>query len=110
MSGLKPRNIHAKGKADCTRCDAVCCRLTVVLQVEDNIPAHLTTHLESGLRVMAHGEDGWCAALDRTRMNCGIHENRPAVCRRFVMNGPYCRFVRKNYAEQAVADIPLALP
>ena len=33
----------------CGRCDAVCCRLTVVVQPEDNIPAHLTTHTDAGL-------------------------------------------------------------
>lgn len=49
---------------------------------------------------MAHAEDGWCVALDRTRMNCGIYENRPAVCRRFFMGGPYCRAIRSDYAKQ----------
>ena len=38
--------------ADCSRCDAVCCRLTVVLQPHERIPAHYTTHTEAGLHVM----------------------------------------------------------
>ena len=42
----------------CARCDAVCCRLTVVLQPEDRIPAHLTTHTDAGLHVMARDEEG----------------------------------------------------
>jgi Fe-S-cluster containining protein len=95
--------------ADCARCDAVCCRLTVVLQPEDRPPAHLTTVLPSGLHVMAHDEEGWCVALDSARMNCGIYGSRPAVCRRFVMNGPYCKAVREEYAEQGHRCIPLAL-
>lgn len=86
-----------KGKAHCAICDAVCCRLTVLVEPEDNIPDHLTTLLPEGTRAMAHLEDGWCAALDRTHMNCGIYENRPDVCRRFVMGGRYCNSLRGQY-------------
>jgi Fe-S-cluster containining protein len=100
----------ATGAAHCTKCDAVCCRLTVVLQPEDNVPPHLTAHLASGLRVMAHDEEGWCVAMDGARMNCGIYESRPAVCRRFVMDGPYCRAVRADYAEQRASELQLAEP
>jgi Fe-S-cluster containining protein len=75
----------------------------VVLQPEDNIPAHLTTHLENGLHVMAKDKEGWCVAVDGTRMNCGIYETRPAVCRRFVMNGPYCKAIRADYAAKPCA-------
>lgn len=82
--------------ARCDACQALCCRLTVVLQAGvDDVPAHLTTHLESGLPVMARDEDGWCSAMDRTHMNCGIYEQRPATCRRFVMDGPYCRTIQQ---------------
>jgi len=95
--------------AHCERCDAVCCRLTVVLQPEDQAPAHLTTVLPSGLHVMARDEEGWCVALDGARMNCGIYETRPAVCRRFVMDGPYCNAVREDYARDGHRRIPLAL-
>jgi Fe-S-cluster containining protein len=83
--------------------------LTVVLQSEDRIPSHFTTHLPTGLHVMAHDEEGWCVALDGARMNCGIYETRPSVCRRFVMNGPYCKAVRSDYAEQRKLGIPLLL-
>ena len=95
--------------ADCTRCDAVCCRLTVVLEPEDRVPSHLTTFLPAGPRVMARDEDGWCVALDGSKMNCGIYESRPDVCRRFVMDGPYCRSVRDEYNAQAGHGIPLLL-
>lgn len=53
---------------------------------------------------MARGEDGWCVALDGVRMNCGIYETRPSVCRRFVMNGPYCRAVREEYDDPSAAS------
>lgn len=92
---------HAKGAANCATCDAVCCRLMVVLGPEDNIPAHLTTHLPEGLHVMARDESGWCVAMDRTHMNCGIYENRPAICRRFVMGGAYCNAIRSEYTKKS---------
>lgn len=98
------------GRADCARCDAVCCRLTVVVQPEDRIPSHLTTELPGGLVVMARDEDGWCVALDGARMNCGIYEGRPDVCRRFTMGGPYCNAIREDYArEHASREIALIL-
>ena len=51
----------AEGTADCTRCDAVCCRLTVVLQPEDRVAEHLDggslTDVGQGAGVerLAHG-------------------------------------------------------
>lgn len=81
----------------------------MVLQDDEHLPAHLTTHLPSGLRVMARDEEGWCVALDGARMNCGIYDSRPAVCRRFVMDGPYCHAVRAEYGEQRARGIPLTL-
>jgi Fe-S-cluster containining protein len=68
-----------------------------VLQPEDSIPDHLTTYSPDGLRVMKRGKDGWCVALNGARMNCSIYETRPSVCRRFVMNGAYCKAVRADY-------------
>lgn len=99
----------AASPAHCAQCDAVCCRLTVVLQPEENLPAHLTTYLPSGLRVMARDEEGWCVALDGARMNCGIYHSRPDVCRRFVMDGPYCHAVREEHAQQRERGIPFTL-
>ena len=95
--------------ADCVRCDAVCCRLTVVLQPEDRIPQRLTAHTDAGLHVMARDEEGWCVAVDAARMCCSIYETRPQVCRRFVMSGPYCREIRDDYADRNARGIPLAM-
>jgi len=94
--------------AHCSACQAVCCRLTVVLQPEEPMPEHLTAISPEGLRVMKHAEDGWCVALDRTRMNCGIYENRPSECRRFVMNGPYCRSIRAEFYAAGARHEPSA--
>lgn len=87
------------GRAHCSRCQAACCRLIVVLQPDDQVPEDLTTHSPEGLHVLRRGEDGWCVALDRAHMNCGIYETRPSACRRFAMNGPYCKSI---YAEGSV--------
>ena len=95
----------------CERCDAVCCRLTVVLQPEDGVPERVTAWTDEGLHVMAHDEDGWCVAIDGGRMCCSIYESRPAICRKFAMGGPYCSAVRAVYAAEAHAAraIPLVL-
>lgn len=93
----------------CGACDAVCCRLTVVIMAEDVVPQHLRSRTTEGLDVMARGADGWCIALDRTRMCCGIYAQRPGVCRKFAMGGAYCRAERANYARDLERGIPLKL-
>src|SRR5690606_22647062 len=69
----------------CSNCEAVCCRLTVVVMPGDDVPAYMVERNENGPDVMARAEDGWCVALDRSNMRCGIYQTRPDVCRRFVM-------------------------
>lgn len=93
----------------CSRCDAVCCRLTVVVQPDDRIPAHYTTHTAAGLEVMARDAEGWCVALDGARMQCSIYETRPQVCRRFAMSGPYCNALRADYRDRTARGIPLVM-
>lgn len=95
--------------ASCTACDAVCCRLTVVLQPEDRIPGHLTSRTPAGLLVMARDEEGWCVAVDQAHMRCSIYATRPGICRRFVESGPCCRAVRADYAERMARGIPLEM-
>ena len=93
----------------CDRCDAVCCRLTVVLMPQDDVPAHWTTRNAHGVEVMARDEEGWCVAIDQARMCCSIYEQRPMICRKFEMGGLYCREVRKEYSEQRRRGIPLTM-
>jgi len=78
----------------CDNCDAVCCRLTVVLMPEDRVPNKFIVEDERGMQMLAKGEDGWCQALDLNTMRCTIYEMRPAICRKFAMGGPYCRSER----------------
>ncbi|MET1023600.1 MAG: YkgJ family cysteine cluster protein [Pseudoxanthomonas sp.] len=93
----------------CSSCDAICCRLTVVLDTDDTrVPAHLTTHTHEGLRVMARDEEGWCVAVGPD-MGCTIYASRPTVCRRFVMGAPYCRDIREVHHDQLRRGIPLTM-
>lgn len=91
----------------CTRCEAVCCRMTVVLMPEDSIPARLTDRDELGLEVMARGEEGWCVALNLDSMRCTIYERRPTICREFAMGAPDCRQERDAWFGTGGADAPL---
>ncbi len=96
---------------DCARCEAICCRLTVVILPGDAVPAGLTTHDDHGLEMMARGEDGWCVALDLDTMRCSIYEQRPQICRKFPMGGPYCRAERAEWRGLAAEmESPSAIP
>lgn len=83
--------------------------MTVLVDPEDGIAAHLTTRDEAGLLMMARGPEGWCVAVDASRMRCSIYDARPDTCRRFYMGGPYCEAVREDYARSRPAPIPLHL-
>jgi Fe-S-cluster containining protein len=61
------------------------------------------------VEVLAHNEEGWCAAIDPLHMRCSIYDERPSICRRFSMGGPYCRDVRATYRDQRLRGIPLTL-
>jgi len=39
-------------------------------------------------------------------MNCGIYEMRPSVCRRFVMNGAYCKAIYVDKSDPAAFSAP----
>lgn len=100
----------------CDACEAVCCRLTVVLLPGDErVPEQFVAADERGMRVMAHGEDGWCAALDLDTMRCSIYELRPGICRKFTMGSEFCRSERDAWPGLEIAmsapgrGIPLRL-
>jgi len=96
-----PPRAGAGATATCASCVAVCCRLTVVLEPGDAVPACLTSTGPQGLRVMAKGPTGKCVALEADGMTCGIYAMRPQACRRFAENGPYCRALRAEHAYAA---------
>ncbi|MFC6841719.1 YkgJ family cysteine cluster protein [Xanthomonas theicola] len=109
MSAQPAARAAAEKNVACDRCDAICCRLTVLLMPEDEVPDHLTERTAEGLHVMARDEDGWCVAVDSKRMCCSIYAQRPAICRKFTMAGPYCRDIRRIHDDQLARGIPLTM-
>lgn len=93
----------------CSACDAVCCRLTVMVMPDDIVPRHLVERTLHGLEVMAQDEEGWCVAVDHRTMSCGIYDQRPGICRKFAMGSAYCRDERDNYREKVARGIPLTV-
>jgi Fe-S-cluster containining protein len=85
----------------CDACAAACCRLEVLCIGEHDIPDRLTDTDADGYFVMRRLDDGWCAALDRTVMNCGIYAHRPLPCRELAVGGPECLAARARLAEDA---------
>lgn len=100
---IHPDDSKIDPHVSCSNCAAVCCRLTVVLDKADRVPGHLIAHEDNGIDTMARGVDGWCIALDRATMSCGIYVQRPAVCRRFTMGGGYCRLEREKFANSGLS-------
>lgn len=86
--------IAASASNLCSRCEAICCRLTVPLMPGDDPPHWLIEDHENGPATMAKGDDGWCIALDRNSMRCTIYEQRPTLCRTYRMGGRLCRHER----------------
>jgi Fe-S-cluster containining protein len=81
----------------CTDCEAVCCRLTVVLMPEDRVPEWLTTRDDHGMETMAKNDEGWCVALDMHTYRCSIYADRPTICRNYAMGSPSCRDERHKW-------------
>jgi len=105
-TGPDPASIDSS--IHCRRCDAVCCRLTVMVMPDDPVPRHLVDLDDYGTEVMARGEEGWCIALDTQRMCCGIYAQRPQACRDFEMGSAACRDERADY-QRRYDHIPLQL-
>lgn len=89
---------HLDSAVSCSSCDAVCCRLTVVLAAEDHVPAEMVERDARGFDVMKRATDGWCVAVDRQAMRCSIYSIRPGICRKFAAGSAYCRDERSTYA------------
>lgn len=90
-------------RVHCSRCPAICCRLKVLLVAGDDPPEHFIDVDDEGDQIMGKADDGWCAALDREHMRCGIYERRPLVCREFDMGGSDCLAERAAWQRAAAA-------
>ena len=82
--------IREDTKITCTDCEAVCCRLEVLLITDTGVPDEFIETDKWGGMSMARLKDGWCSALDRSSKLCRIYERRPWICREFQMGGPEC--------------------
>lgn len=98
MTDPKPSSTDGQDGAviTCASCKAACCRLEVMLMSGDDVPVHFTEEDRWGGRVMTRLNDGWCAALDRDTMLCGIYGRRPAICRDYEVGGSDCIGERAN--------------
>jgi len=80
----------------CTKCEAICCRLEVLLITDAAVPEQFVEFDEWGGGRMHRLDDGWCAALDRNTMNCTIYDRRPFICRQLDMGGDECVAIRAD--------------
>ena len=101
---------HIDPTIQCSACEAVCCRLKVVLQPGDRVPTQYIDQDERGLSIMAKGEDGWCAAMDANSMRCTIYAQRPRTCRDFDMGGSACREERLQWYQPPKASTSSCKP
>ena len=74
----------------CSKCEACCCRLEVMIISDTGVPDRYIAVDEWGGETMLRLEDGWCSALDRETLRCSIYENRPWSCRSFEMGSYEC--------------------
>lgn len=109
IDDIVPSPAPVAEKVCCSACDAVCCRLTVVVMPDDPVPRQYVERSVQGLDVMARDSDGWCVAVDHSRMCCSIYELRPAICRKFAMGSSYCREEREKYRTRFDQGIELHL-
>ena len=82
-------------------CKAACCRLRFALShqdVEEGIVQWEFAHPY----FIAQGEDGYCNHLDRSCMNCTIHDNRPVPCRAYDCRND--KRIWANFDERIVSD------
>lgn len=93
----------------CSSCEAVCCRLTVVLMPGDHVPEWLVHRDAHGPDTLAKGEDGWCAAVDPNTFRCTIYDERPEICRKFAMGSPCCRDERAKWRDSHALPTPVVL-
>lgn len=100
---------HIDPSVRCDRCEAVCCRLPVLLLPGDSIPLWALDHDEYGLEIVAKADDGWCVALDRQTMRCTIYAQRPQICAEFAMGGNDCRDERASWTINEFATIPIVV-
>lgn len=77
-------------EVSCSNCEACCCKLEVMIISDTGVPSEYIAVDKWGSQTMLRLEDGWCAALNRETLMCGIYEQRPWICRAFEVASPEC--------------------
>jgi len=83
-----------KAEITCSNCQAICCRLEVMIISDTGVPEEHIAFDEWGGETMNRLDDGWCSAVDRETYMCTIYENRPWACREFEMASFECETER----------------
>ena len=63
-------------------CKAICCKFPFALSKQD-VEERIIRWDFSRPYLIAYGEDGYCAHLDRETYQCNVREHRPVPCRGF---------------------------
>ncbi|EQD79550.1 hypothetical protein B1B_00155 [mine drainage metagenome] len=98
-----PADSEDRATISCSRCQACCCQLKVLVMTDDDVPQWLLTRDAHAMEVMRQRDDGWCAALDRDNLRCTIYARRPRVCRDFAMGDSDCRAERASWRRGAAS-------
>lgn len=98
-----PADSEDRATISCSRCQACCCQLKVLVMADDDVPQWLLARDAHGMEVMRQHDDGWCAALDRESLRCTIYARRPRVCRDFATGGGDCRDERARWRRVAAS-------
>ena len=93
-----PESSAVDDAVTCNGCEAVCCRLEVLIISDTGVPGRFIDTDDWGGMTMARADNGWCAALEDATNLCSIYDRRPWVCREFEMGGPDCVNEREQYA------------
>ncbi|MCF6323580.1 MAG: YkgJ family cysteine cluster protein [Gammaproteobacteria bacterium] len=91
-------DVNIDPDVSCSKCEAVCCRLEVLLLADTGVPEQFVEFDPWGGGRMRRLDDGWCAALDRNTLHCTIYDRRPFICRELDMGGDECVSIRKDHA------------
>jgi len=82
-------------------CKAACCRLRFALSHQD-VEERIVQWDFAHPYFIAQNEDGYCNHLDRSCMNCTIHDNRPVPCRAYDCRND--KRIWTNFDERIVSD------